>query len=67
MTKNEILELYLNKAPFGSNIRGVEAAARAWFNKPAKELSLSEAAFLPVYCEVLHFIVLTGILNGSWH
>lgn len=46
MTKNEILEFYLNKAPFGSNIRGIEAAARAWFNKPAKELSLSEAAIL---------------------
>ena len=52
MTKNEILEFYLNKAPFGSNIRGVEAAARAWFNKPAKELSLSEAA------------ILTGLLRG---
>lgn len=46
MTKREILELYLNKAPFGSNIRGIEAAARAWFSKPAKELSLSEAAML---------------------
>lgn len=46
MTKREILELYLNKAPFGSNIRGIEAAARAWFSKPAKELSLSEAAIL---------------------
>ncbi len=46
MTKNRILELYLNKAPFGSNIRGIEAAARAWFSKPAKELSLSEAAIL---------------------
>ncbi|MDY9921223.1 MAG: penicillin-binding protein 1C [Synergistota bacterium] len=46
MTKSEILELYLNKAPFGSNIRGIEAAARAWFSKPAKELSLSEAAIL---------------------
>lgn len=52
MTKNQILELYLNKASFGSNIRGVEAAARIWFNKPAKELSLSETA------------VLAGLLRG---
>lgn len=46
LTKDGILELYLNRAPFGGNIRGVEAAARAWFNKPAKELSLGEAALL---------------------
>ncbi|MDD4159407.1 MAG: penicillin-binding protein 1C [Synergistaceae bacterium] len=52
MTKKEILELYLNKASFGSNIRGVEAAARVWFNKPAKDLSLSESA------------VLAGLLRG---
>lgn len=52
MTKKDILELYLNKAPFGSNIRGIEAAARTWFGKPAKELSLSEA------------VILAGLLRG---
>jgi penicillin-binding protein 1C len=46
LTKREILELYLNKTSFGGNIRGIEAAARTWFNKPAKELSISEAALL---------------------
>lgn len=46
LTKRDILELYLNRAPFGGNIRGVEAAARSWFGKPAKELSLAEAALL---------------------
>lgn len=46
LTKEGILELYLNRAPFGGNIRGIEAAARAWFNKPAAELSLAEAALL---------------------
>ena len=46
LTKRGILELYLNRATFGGNIRGVEAAARSWFGKPAKELSLAEAALL---------------------
>ena len=46
MDKDRILETYLNSVPFGGNIRGVEAAARSWFGKPAKELSLAEAALL---------------------
>lgn len=46
LTKEEILELYLNRAPFGGNIRGVEAASRIYFSKGAKEVSLGEAALL---------------------
>ena len=46
LSKEEILELYLNRAPMGSNIRGVEAAARIYFNKSAKDLSAGEAALL---------------------
>lgn len=46
MDKDKILETYLNSVPFGGNTRGVEAAARSWFGKPAKELSLAEAALL---------------------
>ena len=46
LTKDEILEIYLNSVPFGGNTRGVEAAARTWFGKPAKNLSLAEAALL---------------------
>ena len=45
-SKNEILEIYLNRAPFGGNLRGVEAAARAYFDKSAKDLSLGESALL---------------------
>lgn len=45
-TKDEILETYLNIAPYGGNCRGVEAAARAYFNKHAADLSLGEAALL---------------------
>lgn len=46
LTKKRILEIYLNRAPFGGNIRGVEAAARIYFSKSAKEVSLGEAALL---------------------
>ncbi|MEW6358756.1 MAG: penicillin-binding protein 1C [Planctomycetota bacterium] len=46
LTKDEILEEYLNRAPYGNQLFGVEAAARMYFNKPARDLSMSEAAFL---------------------
>ncbi len=46
LSKDEILEQYLNQAPFGGPIRGVEAAARLYFGKRAEELSLGEAALL---------------------
>ncbi len=46
LSKDQILEYYLNRAPFGGPIRGVEAAARMYFGKRAKELSLGEAALL---------------------
>ena len=45
-SKKAILEAYLNRAPLGGNIRGVEAGARAYFNKSAKELSLAESTLL---------------------
>lgn len=44
--KQRILEVYLNIAEFGPGIYGVEAAAQAYFKKPAKALSASEAARL---------------------
>ncbi|MEK7634511.1 MAG: transglycosylase domain-containing protein [Patescibacteria group bacterium] len=45
-SKDEILALYLNTIPYGSNAYGVESASQIYFNKPAKELSLAEAALI---------------------
>ncbi|MCP4451051.1 MAG: transglycosylase domain-containing protein, partial [Planctomycetes bacterium] len=45
-SKQEILALYLNVAPYGGNIRGVEAAAQLYFSKQAKDLTLPEAALI---------------------
>ncbi len=45
-TKEEILELYLNKAYFGPRSYGIAAAAESYFNKPASKLELAEAALL---------------------
>src|SRR4051794_33398153 len=45
-SKSEILELYLNRVYFGSGAYGVEAAAQRYFGKPAKNVTLPEAAML---------------------
>src|SRR5829696_6011238 len=45
-SKNEILELYLNRVYFGAGAYGVEAAAQRYFAKPAKDVTVSEAAVL---------------------
>src|SRR4030042_487669 len=45
-SKNEILEQYLNRAPYGNQLFGVEAASRHYFGKPASDLSLAEAALV---------------------
>ena len=45
-TKDQILDLYLNTVPYGSNAYGIERAAESFFGKHAKELTLDEAVFL---------------------
>ncbi|MCF6288822.1 MAG: penicillin-binding protein 1C [Proteobacteria bacterium] len=47
-SKKEILEFYLNYAPFGGTIEGVEAASYAYFGKKSSALTHSEAALLAV-------------------
>jgi penicillin-binding protein 1A len=46
LTKEEILELYLNRVYLGDQAFGVDAAARRFFGKTAAELSLAEAAMI---------------------
>ncbi|TRM11853.1 PBP1A family penicillin-binding protein [Lentibacillus cibarius] len=46
LSKDDILELYLNEIYFGEGVYGVEAASRKFFNKSASELTLSEGALL---------------------
>jgi penicillin-binding protein 1C len=46
LSKDEILEQYLNRAPYGNQLVGAEAASWMYLGKPASLLSLAEAAFL---------------------
>jgi penicillin-binding protein 1A len=48
LTKQQILELYLNEIPLGRQSFGVQAAARAYFDKDVGDLQLHEAAFLAI-------------------
>ena len=45
-TKKQILALYLNRVYFGAGAYGIEAASTRYFNKPAKDLTIGEAAML---------------------
>ncbi len=46
LDKAEILDLYLNIAPYGGNLEGVRAASLAWFGKEPARLDTAEAALL---------------------
>ena len=46
LTKDEVLELYLDRIYFGANTFGLDGAARTYFGKPASQLNLPEAALL---------------------
>src|SRR3990167_490124 len=45
-TKDEILQMYLNEAPYGGTAWGIETAAETYFGKSVKDLTLTEAAIL---------------------
>ncbi|MCK9393839.1 MAG: PBP1A family penicillin-binding protein [Candidatus Paceibacterota bacterium] len=45
-SKDQILEWYLNKVPFGINLYGIEETSLTYFEKPAQELNLAECAIL---------------------
>ncbi len=46
MPKEKILEYYLNEAPYGGTIYGIEEASQTYFSKKASDLSLVESAYL---------------------
>ncbi len=46
LTKSQIIELYLNQAPYGGNIYGVEQASETYYNKHASDVTVPEAAYL---------------------
>ena len=45
-SKDEILNLYLNQIPYGGNAYGIQAAAKTFFDKDAKDLTLAQSALL---------------------
>jgi len=46
ISKEKILEYYLNESPYGGNIYGIEEASKTYFNKNAQDLTLAESAYL---------------------
>jgi penicillin-binding protein 1C len=46
LTKQQILEQYLTRVPLGNDVRGVEAAARLYFDRPGRALNPEQAKFL---------------------
>lgn len=46
LTKRQILELYLTRAPYGGNIEGIRAATLAWFGKEPARLTPAQSALL---------------------
>ena len=46
VSKDDILNIYLNESPYGGSIYGVEEASQSYFGKDAKDLSITESAYL---------------------
>lgn len=46
LTKDQILEIYLNEIPYGGTVYGIQEASRRFFGKDAKDLTLAQSAYL---------------------
>ena len=65
MSKNEVLELYLNRIFFGDNAYGLDAAAQIYFGKPASRLNLQEAAVLAALPKAPTRLALTNDMDAA--
>ncbi len=66
-SKTQILELYLNRVYFGSGAYGIEQAAQRYFGKPAKQISLPEAALLAGLVKSPSRLAPTRNFDGAEH
>lgn len=64
-SKNEILELYMNRVYFGAGAYGVEAASQRYFGKSARQVTLSEAAMLAGLVKSPSSLAPTRNLDGA--
>ena len=65
MSKDEILELYMNRTYFGDGAYGLDAASQTYFGKPASQLSLIEAATLAGLPNAPTRLALTNDMAGA--
>lgn len=64
-TKDQILELYLNRVYLGANANGIDAASRRYFGVPAREVSLAQAAMLAAMTRAPARFAPTSDLDGA--
>lgn len=65
LSKDKILESYLNAVPFGFHTSGVEAASMTYFSKPAKDLSLVQCAALAALPQAPSRFQLVEFIKGG--
>ena len=65
MSKDEVLELYLNRIFFGDNAYGIDAASQTYFGKPARQLTLQEAALLAALPKAPTRLALTNDMDAA--
>ena len=64
-SKDDILNIYMNRSYLGGGARGFEAAAQRYFNKPAAEVSVAEAAMLAGLLKAPSYFAPTGNIERA--
>ena len=65
LSKDQVLELYLNRTYFGANAFGIDGASRAYFGKAASQLTISEAALLAALPKAPSRMALTSNMTAA--